>query len=85
MPLGVPSFFQLGLLASQIPLLEQSLFAPLKTTSSGFLKLVGEGFDPYIYMYPHSVQAGLIIMLPEPIHYENSDGVHADTSPLQSP
>ena len=52
MPLGVPSVFQLGLLASQIPLLEQSLFAPLKTTSSGFLKLMGESFNFYMIMYP---------------------------------
>ena len=31
-------------------------------------KAVGEGFGLLIHMYPHSVQAGLISMKPEPIH-----------------
>ena len=83
MPLGLPSSFQLGLLTSQRPQLQQGLFASLRTTSSGFLKLVGEGFVLLIHMYPPSVQAGLIREKPEPIHYVCSDGAQADTLPLQ--
>ena len=84
MPLGVPSVSQLGLLTSQRPQIKQGLFASLRTTSSGFLKLVGEGFGLLIHIYPHSVQAGLVRMKPEPIHYVCSDGAQADTPPLQS-
>ena len=69
MPLGVPSVFQQGLLTSQRPQLKQSLYASLRTTSSGFMKLVVEGFGLLIHMYPHSVQAGLISLKPDPIHY----------------
>ena len=69
MPPGLPSVLQLGLLTSQKPQLKQGLFASLRATSSGFLKLVGEGFGFLIHMYPHSDQAGLISMKPEPIHY----------------
>ena len=43
---------------------------------------MGEGFGPLIQMYPHSVQADLISMKPEPIHYVCSDGAQADTPPL---
>ena len=79
MTLGVPSLFQLGLLTSQRLLKKQGLFASLRTTSSGFMKLVGEGFGLLIHIYPHSVQAGLIRMKPEPIHYVCSDIAQADT------
>ena len=51
-------------------------------TSSGFYMLVGEGFGILIHIYHHSVQAGLIRMEPEPIHYVCSDGAQADTSRL---
>ena len=68
-PLGVPSVFQLGLLTSQRPQLKQDLFAFPRTISSGFLKLVGEGFGLLIHMYPHSVQAGLICMKSELLNY----------------
>ena len=44
---------------------------------------MGEGFGPLIQMYPHSVQADLIRMKPEPIHYVCSGGAQADTPPLQ--
>ena len=40
---------------------------------------MGEGFGPLIQMYPYSVQADLISMKPEPIHYVCSDGAQADT------
>ena len=69
MPLGVPSVFQLGLLTTQRQQLKQDFFASLRKTSSGFLKLLGEGFSLLIHMCPHSVQAGLISMKLEPIHY----------------
>ena len=44
---------------------------------------MGEGFRPLIRMYPHSVQADLISMKPEHMHYVCSDGAQADTPPLQ--
>ena len=78
-PLGVPSVSQLGLLTSQRPQMKQGLFASLRTNSSAFMKLVGEGFGSLIQMCPHSVQAALISMKPEPIHYVCSDGAQADT------
>ena len=81
----MPGVFQPGLLTTQRPGLKQGLFASLRTTSSGFLKLVGEGFGPLIQIYPHSVQADLIRMKPEPIHLVCSDGAQADTPPLQAP
>ena len=84
MPLVVPNVFQLGLLTSQRPQIKQGICASLRTTSSGFLKLVGEGFGVLIQIYPHSVQAGLISMKPEPIHYVCFDGAQAETPPLQS-
>ena len=93
----MPSVLQLGLLTSkgfapggawclsttQRPGLKQGLFASLRTTSSGFLKSVGEGFGPLIHIHPHSVQADFIRMKPKPIHYVCSDGAQADTPPLQ--
>ena len=45
------------------------------------LVLVGEGFVLLILMYPRSVQAGLISMKPEPIHFVCTDGAQADTPP----
>ena len=44
---------------------------------------MGEGFGLLIHIYPLSVQAALIRMKPEPIHYVRSDGAQADTQPLQ--
>ena len=44
---------------------------------------MGTGFGLFIYIYPHSVQAGLIRMKPEAIHYVCSDGAQADTTLLQ--
>ena len=44
---------------------------------------MGEDFGPLIHIYPHSVQADLIRMKLEPIHYVWSDGAQADTPPLQ--
>ena len=44
---------------------------------------MGEGFGPLIQMYPYSVQADLISMKTEPIHYVCSDGAQAATPPLQ--
>ena len=79
---GVPGVYQPGHLTTQRPGLKQGLFASLKTTSSGFLKLVGEGFGLLIQMYPHSVQADLIRIKPEPIHYVCSNGAQADTPSL---
>ena len=44
---------------------------------------MGEGFGPLIQMYPHSVQADLNSMKPEPIYYVRSGGAQADTPQLQ--
>ena len=82
-PMRVPGVSQPGLLTSQRPEMEQSLFASQRTTFSGFKKSVGEGFGPLIQMYPHPVQAALISMKPEPIHSVCSDGAQAGTPPLQ--
>ena len=44
-------------------------------------RLTSQGFGPLlINIYPPSVQAGLISMKPQPIHYVCSDGAQADTS-----
>ena len=40
---------------------------------------MGEGFGPLIHIYPHLVQADLIRMKPEPIHFVCTDGAQADT------
>ena len=79
----MPGVFQAGLLTTQRPGLKQSLFASPRTTFSGFLKLVGEGLGSFIKMRSNSVQADLISMKPEPIHYVCSDGAQPDTPPLQ--
>ena len=79
-----PTLFKalLGLLTSQRPHIKQGLFASLRTTSSVILKLVGAGFGPLKQMYPHSVQADLISMKSEPIHFVCFDGAQTNTSPL---
>ena len=82
--LRMPSISQAGILTSQGERLNHGLVASLGTTFSRFLKLVGEVFDSYVYMYPHSVLAGLIRMSPEPVHYVCSDGAQTDFLSLQT-
>ena len=48
----------------------------------GYWELVGEGFGPLIQIYLYSVQADLIRMKPESMHYVCFDEAQADTPQL---